>query len=164
MSDFEKLINASDLIEWIMEAYPDWCVGAIRSIVDHINELPSAQSEPCDDCISRQAAIDAILHNQELYSHNFGDDPIDKYTIAIIDNDAQTIAQLPSAQPERKGKWIPVSEGLPEYDRRVLCQTMTKKGVPGFVLGYYTGEFWACGMNSNVVAWMPLPDPYKEEP
>ena len=52
-----------------------------------------------DDLISRQAAIDAILHNQEVYSNNFGDDPIDKYTIAIIDNDAQTIANLPSAQP-----------------------------------------------------------------
>jgi hypothetical protein len=52
------------------------------------------------DLISRQAAIDAILHNQEVYSNNFGNDPIDKYTIAIIDNDAQTIAQLPSAQPE----------------------------------------------------------------
>ena len=54
-----------------------------------------------DDLISRQAAIDALLHNQEVYSNNFGNDPIDKYTIAIIDNDAQTIAQLPSAQPER---------------------------------------------------------------
>lgn len=43
MSDFEKLINASDLIEWIMETYPDWCEGAVRSIVDHISELPSAQ-------------------------------------------------------------------------------------------------------------------------
>ena len=35
-----------------------------------------------------------------MYSNNFGDDAIDKYTIAIIDNDAQTIAQLPSVQPE----------------------------------------------------------------
>lgn len=59
-----------------------------------------------NDLISRQAAIDAILHNQEVYSNNFGNDPIDKYTIAIIDNDAQTIAQLPSAQPVRHGKWI----------------------------------------------------------
>lgn len=52
------------------------------------------------DPIERQDAIDAILHNQEVYSNNFGDDPIDRYTIAIIDNDAQTIAQLPSAQSE----------------------------------------------------------------
>lgn len=53
-----------------------------------------------DDTISRQAAIDALLHNQKVYSNNFGTDAIDKYTIAIIDNDAQTIAQLPSAQPK----------------------------------------------------------------
>ena len=64
-----------------------------------------------DELISRQAAIDAILHNQELYSNNFGSDPIDRYTIAIIDNDAQTIAQLPSAQPEQK--WIPCEEVVP---------------------------------------------------
>lgn len=50
-----------------------------------------------DDLISRQVAIDAILENEKVYSHNFGDDPIDKYTVAIIDNDAQTIANLPSA-------------------------------------------------------------------
>ena len=60
------------------------------------------------DLISRQVAIDAILHNKEVYSNNFGDDPIDKYTIAIIDNDAQTIAQLPSA--ERKGKWMVIHD------------------------------------------------------
>lgn len=45
MSDFGKLINASDLIEWILETYPDWCVGAVRSIVDHVEALPSAQPE-----------------------------------------------------------------------------------------------------------------------
>jgi hypothetical protein len=45
MSDFEKLINASDLIEWIMETFPDWCVGAVRSIVDHVEALPSAPPE-----------------------------------------------------------------------------------------------------------------------
>lgn len=52
MSDFEKLINESDLIEWIMETYPDWCVGDVRGIVDHVDEMPSAQPEivRCKDC------------------------------------------------------------------------------------------------------------------
>ena len=45
MSDFEKLINASDLIEWIMETYPDWCEGAVRSIVDHVESMPSTQPD-----------------------------------------------------------------------------------------------------------------------
>ena len=45
MSDFKKLIYASDLIEWIMETNPDWCVGAVRSIVDHVEDMPSTQQE-----------------------------------------------------------------------------------------------------------------------
>lgn len=64
------------------------------------------------DLIDRQAAIDALLHNQEVYSNNFDTDPIDKYTTAIIANDVQTIVQLPSAQQDTPtvtyglGKWI----------------------------------------------------------
>ena len=51
MTDFDKLINASDLIGWIMEAYPDWCEGDIRVIVDHIDQLPPAQPHwiPCSE-------------------------------------------------------------------------------------------------------------------
>ena len=41
----ERLINASDLIDWIMESCPDWCVGDVRGIVDHIHEMPSAQPQ-----------------------------------------------------------------------------------------------------------------------
>lgn len=70
------------------------------------------------DPIDRQAAIDAILHNKELYSNNFGDDPIDKYTIAIIDNDAQTIAQLPSAQP---------IESLTDKEQRIFLAAMGRE-------------------------------------
>ena len=50
MSDFEKQINASDLIEWIIETDPDWCVGSVRSIIDHIDKMPSAQPIRCKDC------------------------------------------------------------------------------------------------------------------
>lgn len=59
-------------------------------------------------------------------------------------------------------RWIPVSEKLPDTDDKVLCQTVTKKGMVGMVLGYYDYGRWCCGMNSNVVAWMKLPEPYKE--
>lgn len=76
------------------------------------------------------------------------------------------VADAPTIEPERKtGRWIPVTETLPTTDDKVLCCTMTKKGVPGIVIGYYLrgehGCSWACGMNSNVVAWMPLPEPYE---
>ena len=59
MDDFEKLINASVLIDWIMCAYSDWCVGAIRGIVDHINEMPSAEAmKPLPEPIEHTALIE----------------------------------------------------------------------------------------------------------
>ena len=73
---------------------------AYHTLSEAIKALSDVPDTNVGDMISRQAAIDAILHNHEVYSNNFGNDPIDKYTIAIIDNDAQTIAQLPSAQPK----------------------------------------------------------------
>lgn len=94
MSDFEKLINASDLIEWIIETDPDWCVGSVRSIIDHIDKMPSAQpfdediNVPAKDCISRQAAIDA-LRRAEALTRAFG-----------YHNVIETIRELPSVQPE----------------------------------------------------------------
>ena len=60
------------------------------------------------------------------------------------------------------GIWVPVDEGLPDEEDRVLCQTRTKKDTINMVIGYYADGRWCCGMNSNVEAWTPLPDPYQE--
>lgn len=58
------------------------------------------------DLIERQAAIEALKYNQDVYSHNFHDDPIDKYTTAIIAADIDTLVKLPSAQPEPCGEVV----------------------------------------------------------
>lgn len=61
-------------------------------------------------------------------------------------------------------KWIPVGERLPELGRRVLCQCraniyeILKLTVDGW---YYDSDH--CYMESFVIAWMPLPEPYKVE-
>ena len=60
------------------------------------------------------------------------------------------------------GEWIRCSDRLPETEEKVLCCTFTKKGVANLVIGYYADDRWCCGMNSNVVAWQPLPAPPKE--
>ena len=52
--------------------------------------LPSAQPEPCDDCISRQAAIEA--HYEYCNKHPDAGFPV--WSLKILED-------LPSAQPER---------------------------------------------------------------
>lgn len=56
--------------------------------------------------------------------------------------------------------WQDPNVSTPDQGYRVLCCTRTKKGLLNYVIGYYIAETktWVCGMNSNVVAWMRLPD------
>lgn len=65
----------------------------------------------------------------------------------------------------RQGKWIPCSERLPEYPG--VYMTTLDYGKHGLSTGarYYHGKYFKW-MNECVIAWMPLPDPYKalEEP
>lgn len=74
---------------------------------------------------------------------------------------------MPSAQPE----WIPCSERLPEEDGQYLI-TVKYKHVDGYDDIYaehgewYDGKwdmffFGHCGEAEGIIAWMPLPEPYK---
>ena len=52
-------------------------------------------------------------------------------------------------------RWIPVSERLPEEDELYLVYTEEQP----FVCEFENGEFFI----DDVLAWMPLPEPYKAE-
>ena len=102
-----------------------------------------------DDLISRQAAIDALmpiyksasLRNRNVFS------TARKCMAAIED--------LPSAQPEQR--WIPCSERLPE-ERGFYLTTTKDKAV--YCDHWNEDNFDRTEM---VIAWMPLPEPYKTE-
>ena len=75
------------------------------------------------------------------------------------------IEQAPAIEPEQeKGKWIPCSERLPEYGKTVLwCND--KGSIFTTAITYMNGTSWAVGKKHRrcqVVAWMPLPEPYAE--
>ena len=85
----------------------------------------------------------------------------------------EKVNELPSVNPqEPKTKWIPVSERLPKT-YSTICATIKWDlcDLPSIAFGYYAkDEGWQlidtegdrC-YDFTVVAWMPLPEPYKAE-
>lgn len=60
-------------------------------------------------------------------------------------------------------KWIPCSERLPEEDGRFLVFLPDRKGTfmcADFLSGKWYPDDYECTSN-HVIAWMPLPEPYK---
>lgn len=63
-------------------------------------------------------------------------------------------------------KWIPCSEGLPEEGKAVLAWCPTFKN--SYCVYRKNDAWWIFGayrtaLQEIVVAWMPVPEPYKEE-
>ena len=108
--------------------------------------MEALKREPCEDCISRQDLIDSL--NRFVPEH---------YSRAID----MIIEYMPSVTPTRpKSEWIPVSERLPEWGERVL--TIDNDGdyeINHIMDDEYDEWFY----DYDIIAWMPLPEPYKEE-
>ena len=79
-------------------------------------------------------------------------------------------------QDEKENGWIPVSERLPESTLPVLCRvkSTTISCTETYIIGSYCNGYWffqndTVGTHSfplseyKVLAWMSLPEPYKED-
>ena len=66
---------------------------------------------------------------------------------------------------EVKGRWIPVSERLPEEGKVVLTQAKFKDDVKMAVSSRIDYNYWTTWgtRDINIVAWMPLPESYSGE-
>ena len=107
-----------------------------------------------DDCISRQAAIEAVCK-----ACNYDKEDYMNCTERDICDYMEAFNQLPSAQPEPH--WIPCSERLPENRRYVLVTYEYEYGLNDWGITWFGERECKWDSNRNVIAWMPLPEPYK---
>lgn len=111
------------------------------------------------DLIDRQAAISYAISGRirTLPTSEDGENWIRTSEVR------QSLLTMPSAQPEvldtNVGKWIPCDKGKPDPYRRVL---MTERRPDWNGKEYYIVTLDSfCNHRGDVVAWMPLPEPYK---
>ena len=130
---------------------------AVEIAVEAMKAQLSAE-DTTSDCISRQAAIEAMSES-----------------LKRVFPEHRQIAEkclnvLPSAQPQPQ--WIPVSERLPEDDTLMLVNYIDHRpDAMDIWIGwhemenvwYIDGEAHSREFGNEVVAWMPLPEPYQEE-
>lgn len=129
-----------------------------------------------NDLISRQAAIKYLMTNMNWHDED-GYESDDDYKRECI---TELINGVPSAQPEPR--WIPCSERLPEEDGLYLVTSREKATAEEFGFDLDDVEVrkmrfnedgwripkhipeWINGVvHTTVLAWMPLPEPYKED-
>ena len=107
------------------------------------------------DCISRKDAIRWIKTECNPYGKPTLDFESGKRVIKHLE-------QMPPAQPEQR--WIPCSERLPRQGQEVICQCRADmiKVLKLDAYGDWYQDANHCYMGGFVIAWMPLPEPYKE--
>ena len=148
------------LATWLSDYLTDETREALETINGKIGDMQPVipKAEPCEDCISREAIYEALSEwdEQDVYlPYHF----------------KELVAELPSVTPW--SDWIPVSEKLPEPLTAVLLTVRYKStGHWTYQMGYWEDmlERWEKWLEAGtleeefeVVAWMELPEGYKED-
>ena len=120
-----------------------------------IETVPSAQPE-CEDAVSRFEVLRLIDYS----SHDLNDAVDNRY----MQNE---IKQLPPVTPKQPG-WIPCCTEMPPTGKNVLVTLVDGAVTDGIRWKPQEGKWFLLsdgvnGLDEDVLAWMPLPAPYRPE-
>lgn len=125
-------------------------VECLKNHFDIERAVICGEQEPCTDVISRQAVMDALCNDCELFRNG-------EQACFTKCEEFHFLATLPPVTPaEKPNKWIPVSERYPEDGQRVLIDYCDEDA------GIMLIRFNVNGYH-GFKAWMPLPESYKQE-
>lgn len=109
------------------------------------------------------------LHNWECAIEKLSGDNADKMLAIAQDIYNTAFVRGKNYMSWEKTKWIPCSERLPEEsDLVIICSEFGGIEFGSYEEGkwYWLAESCSCYLeesNDEVVAWMPMPSPYRED-
>lgn len=128
-------------------------------------------SEPNEELVTKQSVIDTFLYCVNWQNANGEPESVENKRAFL----EKVMRIVPPAYRER-GRWIPCNERLPEIGDAYIVTGIQKdaheKEWHYFVdvassHGDYIDDYWDTfndwieGQETHIVAWMPLPKPYK---
>lgn len=105
-----------------------------KGIMEYIDEVPTVETD-----------IEVVA--QDAYKQGYTDGWKERFG-------------EPNEKPQ--GEWIPVSERLPDVEQDVLVCLIYKDTTHFVVTRLLNNKQWLCFSDVEVIAWQPLPEPYKE--
>lgn len=161
-----------EAIDYIEKWKTDYSVDAKdREVLSMAIEV--LKQQPSDDCISREAVLDTEYQIKEINGIEY----------VMLSEVQMKIRKMPSVTP--KAEWIPVSEkkahfpclAVDKFGQIFIPQgivTINNRCYDGTGFDFYVGKFKkgkeviingrkAYIEPKEVIAWRPLPEPYKAE-
>lgn len=142
-------------------------VKAMTAWKEYINSLPSAQPEPCENAVSRKAVEEMLKNGFPVGGMWEIEGDVVKQTVCETLADAlMDLGKLPSVTP--KMRWIPWDSGrLPDdsgmYIVTAYDGTQERVTFAKYQKRLKRWELTGARAYWRVLAWMPLPEPWKGE-